>query len=65
MSDSFKVPMISDELIEWLKRSYPISTGSLSDEPRDFYYRAGQQQVIRFLEKTRDDIIEDRRRAHI
>ena len=51
------LPKTVVELIELLNKIYPEKTPDLEDTPKDIYFKAGQRDVVRFINylKERSD----------
>jgi hypothetical protein len=44
-----KLPNTSKQLVKLLNEIYPESSPNISDEVKDMYFKAGQRDVVRFL----------------
>tara|TARA_R100001463_G_scaffold103119_2_gene157420 strand:+ start:748 stop:951 length:204 start_codon:yes stop_codon:yes gene_type:complete len=44
-----KLPNTSKQLVKLLNEIYPESSPNISDEVKDIYFKAGQRDVVRFL----------------
>jgi hypothetical protein len=44
-----KLPNTSKQLVKLLNEIYPESSPNISDEMKDIYFKAGQRDVVRFL----------------
>tara|TARA_B100000683_G_scaffold93358_1_gene92206 strand:- start:128 stop:322 length:195 start_codon:yes stop_codon:yes gene_type:complete len=55
--DDLVLPKTVVELIELLNKLFPEKTPSLEDTPKDIYFKAGQRDVVRFINylKERSD----------
>ena len=43
------LPKTVDDFIELLNRTYPEQSASLEDNAKEIYFKAGQRDVVRFV----------------
>lgn len=43
------LPKTVDEFIELLNKTYPEQSASLEDNAKEIYFKAGQRDVVRFV----------------
>jgi|TARA_R110000787_G_scaffold228747_2_gene336382 hypothetical protein len=56
------LPATAEELLELLNKLYPERSPDLDDDTKTMYFKAGQRDVVRFLnvlkERSEDNILE-------
>ena len=48
-----KVPLISDELVEYLDRLFPNQCAELDQDEKTIFYKSGQRSVVNHLIEKR------------
>jgi len=53
MPNLIKVPLISDELIEYLDSIFPNQCAELDQDEKTIFYKSGQRSVVNHLKEKR------------
>ena len=48
------LPLKVSELIELLNKIYPEQSALITDTPKDIYFKAGQRDVVKFLNNLKE-----------
>ena len=48
-----KVPLISDELLDYLDRLFPNQCAELDQDEKTIFYKSGQRSVVNHLKEKR------------
>jgi hypothetical protein len=49
--------LVTDELLNGLRRAYPLLRPLATDTERSIFLKSGNQEVIEFLERQRDEAV--------
>jgi len=50
-----KLPVVTNELLEYLETLFPDESPSLKDEDRKIWFKAGQVDVVQTLKNIREE----------
>ena len=54
MEEDLTLPFKVNDLIELLNKVFPEASPSLTDEPKDMYFKSGQRDVVRFINNLKE-----------
>jgi hypothetical protein len=52
--DDLILPATVDELIKLLNKVYPEKSASVTEQPHQIYFQAGQRDVVRFINMLKE-----------
>lgn len=52
--DDLMLPATVDELIKLLNKVYPEKSASVTEQPNQIYFQAGQRDVVKFINTLKE-----------